>query len=81
MITMIYVRMCRNIDKHSSHDYHAKPFETDGRPPSDAMSRWFPSDARPLHDIQSQISLIRVRAVKLHEYMSRRRVTTNVRGS
>ena len=67
-----YVHLCRNIDKRSSHDYQAQPAGKGERP------RWFPSHAHPLHNIQWHISLIRVRGLKIQQYMSRRRVITNV---
>ena len=83
MMITIYVHMCRNIDRHSSHDYYdVEPVEPRDRPHSDAIPRWFPSHARPLRDIQSHIiRFIGVRGVTIHDYVSRRRVTTNARES
>ena len=79
LLTTIYVDMRKNMDTQPSHGYHTKPFGKGGRDLSDSMSRWFPAHTRCLHGMQSQLSLTRVRGVKLHVCMSRTRVTTNVK--
>ena len=79
--TTRYVHVHGNIDRRPSHDCHPKPLGTGGQPFSGAMSQWCLSHARPLHDIQSHLSVIMARGVRIHECMPKWRVTTNVRES